>query len=143
MIGAAPILTEASWSKGRYDSYVLYPDGLMICNVHPPGLAWMVNKNDDNLYILPDEMTFISTRNQSIRGRYFVAALLPRPFPCLKTGSSYQCELILVMGVQASASKLLMKRNVNIYYFKMKKKLGKNNNYKFVCKQTNSKRLCI
>jgi hypothetical protein len=25
-----PILTEVAWSKGKYDSYVLYPNGLLI-----------------------------------------------------------------------------------------------------------------
>ena len=29
-IGPAPMLTEVAWSKGRYDSYVLSPDGSMI-----------------------------------------------------------------------------------------------------------------
>ena len=75
MLGAAPIFTEVAWSKGKYDSYVLKPDGSMIGNLHPPGLAWMVNTNDNNMTI-PDDMSFISSRNQCCRGRWFVAALL-------------------------------------------------------------------
>jgi hypothetical protein len=46
----------------------------MIGTVHPPGLAWQVN-NDE--LVIPDEMTFLSSRNQLCRGRWFVAALLP------------------------------------------------------------------
>jgi len=63
MIGAAPTLTPVAWSKGRYDSYVLRPDGSMIGTVHPPGLAWQVN-NDE--LAIPDEMTFLSSRNQFV-----------------------------------------------------------------------------
>ncbi len=71
----APILTEAAWSKGKYDSYVLYPNGLLIGTVHPQGFAWLVN-NDYNQSTIPDDMTFISSRNQLCRGRWFVATLL-------------------------------------------------------------------
>jgi hypothetical protein len=123
MIGAAPILTQVAWSKGKYDSYVLKPDGLMIGTVHPPGLAWIVNTDDNNMTI-PNEMSFLSSRNQCCWGRWFVAALLPCPFQCLNTGSSFQCQLILVMGANATASKSLMKRDVNIYYYKMREDLG-------------------
>ena len=117
MIGAAPTLTPVAWSKGRYDSYVLQPDGLMIGTVHPPGLAWRVN-NDE--LTIPDEMTFLSSRNQLCCGRWLVAALLPCPFRCLQTGSSYSCQLILVMGAKVTVGKSLMKREVNIYYYKMR-----------------------
>ena len=76
MIGSEPILTEVAWSKGKYDSYVLKADGSMIGNLHPPDFAWMVNTNDNNMTI-PDDMFFISSRNQCCRGRWLVAALLP------------------------------------------------------------------
>ena len=121
MIGAAPTLTPVAWSKGRYDSYVLRPDGSMIGTVHPPGLAWQVN-NDE--LAIPDEMTFLSSRNQLCRGRWFVAALLPCPFRCMQTGSSYSCQVILVMGVKVIVGKSLMKREVNIYYYKMRRDLS-------------------
>jgi hypothetical protein len=75
----APILTEVAWFKGKYDSYVLYPNGLLIGTVHPPGFAWLAN-NNSNQSTIPDDMKFISSRNQLCRGRWFVAALLPRPF---------------------------------------------------------------
>jgi hypothetical protein len=118
MLRSSPILTEVAWSKGRYDSYVLHPDGSMIGTVHPPGLAWRVN---DNQLTIPDEMTFLSSRNQRCRGRWFVAALLPCPFKRLKTGSSYLCQLILVMGAKATVGKKsLMNREVKIYYYKMR-----------------------
>ena len=90
----------------------------MIGTVHPPGFAWLVN-NNSNQSTIPDDMKFISSRNQICHGRWFVAALLPRPFWCLKTGSSYQCQLILVMGTKVTA-KLLMNRDVKIYYYKMR-----------------------
>ena len=32
---AEPILTPVSWSKGRYDSYILHLDGLMVGTIHP------------------------------------------------------------------------------------------------------------
>ena len=121
MIGAAPTLTPVAWSKGRYDSYVLQPDGLMIGTVHPPGLAWRVN-NDE--LTIPDEMIFLSSRNQLCCGRWLVAALLPCPFRCLQTGSSYSCQLILVMGAKVTVGKSLMKREVNIYYYKMRRDLS-------------------
>jgi hypothetical protein len=114
----APILTEVAWSKGKYDSYFLYPNGLLIGSVHPPGFAWLVN-NNSNQSTIPDDMKFISSRNQLCHGRWFVAALLPRPFWCLKSGSSNQCQLILVMGTKVTA-KLLMNRDVKIYYYKMR-----------------------
>ena len=123
LTGPAPILTEVAWSKGRYDSYVLSPDGSMIGTVHPPGLAWRVNNNKNNL-IIPDEMTFLSSRNQRCRGRWFVAALLPCPLKCQPTGSSFFCELILVMGVKATVDITLMDRQVNIYYYKMRRDLS-------------------
>jgi len=119
MVGAAPTLTPVAWSKGRYDSYVLRPDGSMIGTVHPPGLAWQVN-NDE--LAIPDEMTFISSRNQLCRGRWFVAALLPCPFRRMQTGS-FSCQLILVMGVKATVGKSLMKRELHIYYYKMRSDL--------------------
>jgi hypothetical protein len=114
----APILTEVAWSKGKYDSYVLYPNGSLIGTVHPPGFAWLVN-NDSNQSAIPDDMKFISSRNQLCRGRWLVAALLSRPFWCLKTGLSYQCQLILVMGAKVTA-KSLMNRDGKIYYYKMR-----------------------
>ena len=119
-IGPAPMLTEVAWSKGRYDSYVLSPDGSMIGTVHPPGLAWRVNNN----CIIPKEMTFLSSRNQRCRGRWFVAALLPCPFKRLHTGSSFLCQLILVMGVKATVGNSLMEREVHIYYYKMRHDLS-------------------
>jgi hypothetical protein len=116
----APILTEVAWSKGKYDSYVLYPNGFLIGTVHPPGFAWLVN-NNNNQSTIPDDMKFILSRNQLFRGRWFVAALLPHPFWCLKTGSSYQCQLILVMGAKAKVkANLLMNRDVKICYYKMR-----------------------
>ncbi len=59
----APILTKVAWSKGKYDSYVLYPNELLIGTVHPPGFAWLVN-NNSNQSTIPDDMKFISSRNQ-------------------------------------------------------------------------------
>ncbi len=114
----APILTEVAWSKGKYDSYVLYPNGWLIGTVHSPGFAWLVN-NDSNQSTIPDDTKFILSRNQICCGRWFVAALLPSPFWCLKTGSSYQCQLILVMGAKVT-EKLIMNRDVKIYYYKMR-----------------------
>jgi hypothetical protein len=88
----APILTEVAWSKGKYDSYVLYPNGSLIGTVHPSGFAWLVN-NNSNQSTIPDDMKFISSRNQICCGRWFVATLLPCPFWCLKTGSSFNVNL--------------------------------------------------
>lgn len=116
MTGAAPKLTDAPWSKGRYDSFKLLPSGSMTCTVHPPGLAWRVNNVDSTI---PDEMIFLSSRNQQCRGRWFVAALLPHPFRSLCIGSS-ACQLILVMGVKVTVDNSLMKREVKIYYYKIK-----------------------
>ena len=114
----APLLTEVGWSKGRYDSYVLYPNGSLIGTVHPPGFAWLVN-NDSNQSTNTDEMIFISSRNQRCRGRWFVAAILPCRFQSLKIGASYQCQLVLVMGAKVTATSL-MNRDVKIYYYKMR-----------------------
>ena len=121
MIGPAPTLTPAAWSKGRYDSYVLRPDGSMIGTVHPPGFAWRINNEE---LAIPDEMTFLSSRNQLCHGRWFVAALLPCPFRRLQIGSSYSCQLILVMGAKVTVIKSLMKREVNIYYYKIRRDLS-------------------
>ena len=114
------MLTDAPWSKGRYDSFELLPNGSLTCTIHPPGLAWGVNNDDTTI---PDEMTFLSSRNQQCRGRWYVAALLPHPFRSLCIGS-YSCQLILVMGVKVTVDKSLMKRKVNIYYYKMKSDLS-------------------
>ena len=73
---------------------------------------------------IPDELTFISSRNQRCRGRWFVAALLPCPFWRLSTGSSYPCLLILVMGAKAIVGTSLMNKEVNIYYYKMRPDLS-------------------
>ncbi len=109
----APILTEMAWSKSKYYSYVLCPNGSLIGTVHPPGFAWLVN-NNSNQSTIPDDMKFILSRNQLCCSRWFVAALLTRPFWCLKIGSSYQCQLILAMGAKVTA-KLLLNRDVKIY----------------------------
>ena len=121
MIGHTPILTEVAWSKGRFDSYVLYLDGSLIGTVHPPGFAWLANNNE---LTIPDELTFISSRNQRCRGRWFVAALLPRPFRRLSSGSSNPCHLILVMCAKAIVGTSLMNKKVNIYYYKMRHDLS-------------------
>jgi hypothetical protein len=119
--GAAPMLTDVPWSKGRYDSFRLRPNGSLTCTIHPPGLAWRVNNDDTTI---PDEMTFLSSRNQQCCGRWYVAALLPYPFRSLRIGSYDACQLILVMGVKVTVDKSLMKREVNIYYYKMKSDLS-------------------
>jgi len=73
---------------------------------------------------IPDEMIFLSSRNQLCRGRWYIAALLPYPFRSLRIGSYDVCQLILVMGVKVTVDKSLMKREVNIYYYKMKSDLS-------------------
>jgi hypothetical protein len=89
-----------TWSRGRYDSYVLHPDGKMIDTIHPPGFAWMVTQDTKSL--VSDSMT----RNQLYQGRWFIGALLPRPFQLIGTGEKFSCQLILVMGANATAKSL-------------------------------------
>jgi len=119
---ATPILTQVDWSKGRYDSYVLRPDGLLIATIHPPGFAWQVNNNKHDASV-PNHMMFLSSRSQVCRGRWHIAALLPCPYRKLLSGKSYHCQLILVMGVKCTA-KTLFNRQVNVYYYKMRGDLG-------------------
>jgi hypothetical protein len=122
LIMATPILTQVDWSKGRYDSYVLHPDGLLIATIHPPGFAWQVYNNEHNASV-PNHMMFLSSRSHVCRGRWHIAALLPCPYRKLSTGKSYHCQLILVMGVKCTA-KTLFNRQVHVYYYKMRGDLG-------------------
>ena len=67
---AYPFVTPVPWALGRYDSYTLYPDGSLVGTIHPPGLAFEVNDNQD---LLPmDNLLFLSSRNQKCSGAWFV-----------------------------------------------------------------------
>ncbi len=69
---------------------------------------------------MADLMIFLSSRNQLCWGRWFVGALLPRPFWLFVTGEKFPCQLTLVMGVKAAA-KSLLSWLVVLYYYKMRK----------------------
>ena len=60
MLGAAPILTEVAWSKGRYDSYVLCPDGSL--GFYNQFFGGRVGGNDhqgqEELYLWSEVMKF-------------------------------------------------------------------------------------
>jgi hypothetical protein len=116
-----PILVPVSWSRGRYDSYVLNPDCQMIGTIHSPGFAWMVNQ--DTKSPASDSMIFFSSRNQLCHMRWFVGALLPRPFQSIGTGEKFSCQLILAMGVKAR-TKSLLNRQIDIYYYRMRRDLS-------------------
>ena len=118
---AYPFVTPVPWALGRYDSYTLYPDGSLVGTIHPPGLAFEVNDNQD---LLPmDNLLFLSSRNQKCSGAWFVCASLPRPYKSMTTQPNFLCELILLMGARSNTS-TLHKPDIKLYYYSLRKDLS-------------------
>jgi hypothetical protein len=62
-------------------------------------------------------------KESTLSRRWFVGALLLRPFQLIGTGKKFSCQLILVMGVKATA-KSLLNRWIDIYYYRMRRDLN-------------------
>jgi hypothetical protein len=117
----SPLLTPVSWVKGKYDSYSLYPNGMLVGTINPPGLAYRVNK--DPRLTVEDNILFLSSRNQRCKGKCFKSAMLERQYHSYCSGESSQCHLILVMGVK-SLAKSLMNPEITVFYCKLRNDLG-------------------
>ena len=111
-----PVLTPASWSKGRYESYVLHPDGTLVGTVNPPGLAFELVSNRKE--IPSDCILFLSSRNQKCSGKWFICANLLQPYRGMAAGSRFLCELILLMGATSNMSTLL-KPHIILHYYSL------------------------
>ena len=113
-----PVLTPASWSRGRYESYVLHPNGTLVGTVHPPGLAFELVSNREE--IPSDHILFLSSRNQKCSGKWFICANLLQPYRGMATGSRFLCELILLMGATSNTSTLLQPDIILHYWVLLK-----------------------
>ena len=116
-----PVLTPASWSRGRYESYVLHPDGTLVGTVHPPGLAFELVSNREE--IPSDHILFLSSRNQKCSGKWFICANLLQPYRGMATGSRFLCELILLMGATSNTSTLLQP-DIILHYYSLRNDLS-------------------
>ena len=121
MIMSYPVLTPASWSKGRYESYVLHPDGTLVGTVNPSGLAFELVSNRNE--IPSDCILFLSSRNQKCSGKWFICANLLQPYRGMATGSRFLCELILLMGATSNTSTLL-KPHIILHYYSLRNDLS-------------------
>ena len=121
MIMSYPVLTPASWSKGRYESYVLHPDGTLVGTVNPPGLAFELVSNRNE--IPSDCILFLSSRNQKCSGKWFICANLLQPYRGMAAGSRFLCELILLMGATSNMSTLL-KPHIILHYYSLRNDLS-------------------
>ena len=93
-----PLISQVEWAFGKYDSYILHPNGSLVGTVHPSGYAYKVNNKPDPTQ--NNNILFISSRNQQCSGFWFVCASLPKPYKSMKTSVLFAAELILLMGVR-------------------------------------------
>ena len=116
-----PVLTPASWARGRYESYVLHPDGTLVGTVHPSGLAFECVSNGEE--IPSDRILFLSSHNQKCWGKWFICANLLQPYRGIATGSTFPCELILLLGATSNTSTLLQP-DIILHYYSLRNDLS-------------------
>jgi hypothetical protein len=120
-IMAYPIVTPFHWSVGRYVSYTLYPDGNLAGTIHPPGFAFDVNETQ--CLSAMDNLLFLSSRNQSCTGSWFVWASFPCPYKCIKSNHNFICELILLMGAKSTPFSL-HDPQIHLYFYSVQRDLS-------------------
>ena len=115
------MLTPASWARGRYESYLLHPDGTLVGTVHPSGLAFECVCNGEE--IPTDHILFLSSHNQKCWGKWFICANLLQPCRTIATGSRFPCQLILLLGATSNTSTLLQPKII-LHYYSLRKDLS-------------------